>query len=214
VPHGPLPLTGIVPARPHGDGRWTFLLFGQIKPYKGLDVLIEALGRLPEELRREARVIVAGIPRMDMSAILARVAELNLSPMLDLRLAYQSNEELNALLVLADCFVFPYRQIDASGAYYLARSLGKWTIASQVGVFGDEIVDGSNGRLVPPEAVAELSAALAQTIRDRPEIAISSRATGWDAIGHSTAALYRSFLPSNETPLGEVSPCRSHGVFQ
>lgn len=197
VPHGALPLTGNVPARPQGDGRWTFLLFGQIKPYKGLDVLIEALGRLPQELRQKARVIVAGAPQMDLSAILRRADELELSGMLDLRLVYQSNDDLNGLLVQADCFVFPYRQIDASGAYYLTQSLGKWTIASKVGVFADEVADGVNGRLVSPDDPDELARALAHAIQDRPEVAVSGRAVSWDAIGQTTAALYRSFLPQD-----------------
>jgi len=205
VPHGPLPLTGVVPAPERGtDRRWTFLLFGQIKPYKGLDILIEALGAIPQELRQKARVIVAGVPRMELSGILHRAEELKLSNMLDLRLAYQTNEELNALLVQSDCFVFPYRQIDASGAYYLAQSLGKWVIASRVGVFEDEILDGANGRLVTPEDPAELSGALAEAIQNKPEIAVSSRPKGWPAIGQATAAFYRSFLPQNEASRSET----------
>jgi succinoglycan biosynthesis protein ExoA len=206
VPHGPLPLTGIVPPRQESaDRRWTFLLFGQIKPYKGLDVLVEALGALPQALRQQARVIVAGAPRMDMSAILRRVEELNLSAMLDLKLAYQSNEELNTLLVQADCFLFPYRQIDASGAYYLAQSLGRWTIASRVGVFADEITDGANGRLVAPEDPAELAKALAEAIQERPEMALSSRPASWGDIGQTTAALYRSLLPRGAAMLGAAT---------
>jgi succinoglycan biosynthesis protein ExoA len=207
VPHGPLPLTGVVPvpAPERGtDGRWTFLLFGQIKPYKGLDILIEALGTIPPGLRQKARVIVAGVPRMELSGILGRAEELKLSGMLDLRLAYQTNEELNALLVQSDCFVFPYRQIDASGAYYLAQSLGKWVIASRVGVFEDEVLEGANGRLVTPEDPAELSGALVEAIQNKPEIAVSSRPKGWPAIGQATAAFYRSFLPQNEASRSET----------
>jgi len=64
IPHGPLrlgvPLPGKQGSARTGDDRWTFLLFGEIKPYKGIDLLIEALGLLPEATRRKARVIVAG----------------------------------------------------------------------------------------------------------------------------------------------------------
>jgi succinoglycan biosynthesis protein ExoA len=205
VPHGPLPLTGVVPApERRTDSRWTFLLFGQIKPYKGLDILIEALGAIPQELRQQARVIVAGAPRMELSGILRRAEELKLSDMLDLRLAYQTNDELNALLVQADCFVFPYRQIDASGAFYLAQSLGKWVIASRVGVFEDEILNEANGRLVTPEDPVELSGALAEAIQKKPEVAVSSQPKGWPAIGLATAALYRSFLPQHAASRGET----------
>ncbi len=44
-----------------------------------------------------------------------------------------------------DCFVFPYRQIDASGVYFLTKSLNKWTIATRVGIFAEDFQDGAQG---------------------------------------------------------------------
>jgi glycosyltransferase involved in cell wall biosynthesis len=70
IPHGPLRLHASPSddARPR-DPRRTFVLFGEIKHYKGADVLIEAVGRLPRELRARARFIVAGRPRMELSPL-------------------------------------------------------------------------------------------------------------------------------------------------
>ena len=60
LPHG---LLSELPPRPERDamqGTLTLLLFGKIKPYKGVDVLIEAFARLPKTLPAQARMRVVG----------------------------------------------------------------------------------------------------------------------------------------------------------
>lgn len=193
IPHGPLRLS--VAAAPAGsrDARWTFVLFGEIKPYKGLDVLIEAVAALPVEVRDELRVVVAGRPRMDMTPLQARIAALGLGGQFELRLQRLSEQEMAALFAEADCFVLPYRQIDASGVYYLVRSLGKWLIASRVGVFAESMGD-EEGALVTPGDAACLSEALRHATVQRPPGEAGARATSWSDIGHATHRLYEDAL--------------------
>ena len=47
----------------------TFLTFGKIKPYKGVDTLIAALARVPRDLDQAWRVRVVGQPYMDMAPL-------------------------------------------------------------------------------------------------------------------------------------------------
>jgi glycosyltransferase involved in cell wall biosynthesis len=190
IPHGPLrpPLpAGRLAAR---DPRWTLVLFGEIKPYKGLDILVEAVAALPAQLRRQLRVIVAGRPRMAIGLLVARVAALGLGEQFDLRLRRLAEEEMATLFEEADAFVFPYRQIDASGVYYLVKSLGKWLIASRVGVFAEEMRGEGLGTLVPPEDVPALARALRHAIVERPRASVAGAATSWSEIGRATRALY------------------------
>ncbi|WP_028310712.1 glycosyltransferase [Derxia gummosa] len=196
IPHGPLQLPLPVPARAEAsaDPRWTFVLFGEIKPYKGLDLLIEAIGQLPPALRARAKVIVAGRPRMEMAPLLARIAELGLGDVFDLRLARQSEEEMALLFGAADCFVFPYRQIDASGVYFLVKSLGKWMIASRVGIFAEDLREGVEGALLPGGDVQALAEAIAHSIEQRPAPPAGSAADKWADIGQRTRALYEDAL--------------------
>ncbi|MET0546693.1 MAG: glycosyltransferase, partial [Caulobacterales bacterium] len=130
VPHGPLTFSpGLTqPPLPRADSRFTFVLFGQLKPYKGLDVLVEALALTPPEYRKQMRIIIAGAPMMNMSTLLRRIAELDLRETIDLRLGRLPDDQMARLFQEADSFVFPYRQIDASGVYYLVRPLKKWMI--------------------------------------------------------------------------------------
>lgn len=200
IPHGPLRIHVESPAAPPPDPRWTFLLFGEIKPYKGLDLLIDAMAALPEAARRSARVIVAGRPRMDIAPLVSRIATLGLGDHFDLRLRRQSEAEMATLFAAADCFVFPYRQIDASGVYFLVKPLGKWLIASRVGIFAEDVEDGVDGYLTPSGDVSALAGALAAAISERPHAAPLVWREDWSGIGRSTRALYEDAITEFGNP--------------
>ena len=199
IPHGPLRLH-VTPPTPEAiaarDARWTFVLFGEIKPYKGLDLLVEALAMLPAATRRKARLVVAGRPRMDMAPIEARIAELGLGSAIEIRARRQSEEEMALLFAQADCFVFPYHQIDASGVYFLTKAFSKWMIASRVGIFAEDLREDVDGRLIPVGDVAALAEALGHAIEARPAGAPPQASDSWTAIGHQTRALYESTMQS------------------
>jgi len=59
---------------------------------------------------------------MDLAPIEARIAALGLGDVIELRPQRQSEQEMAALFVEADCFLFPYLQIDASGVWFLTKS--------------------------------------------------------------------------------------------
>jgi glycosyltransferase involved in cell wall biosynthesis len=191
IAHGPLRLqTKATPARRARDSRWTLVLFGEIKPYKGVDVLIEAVAQLPASVREQARFIVAGRPRMDLAPLDERLKVLGLGAAVEIRPGRLSEDELAELFEEADCFLFPYRQIDASGAYFLVKALGKWVIASRVGIFAEDVQDGVTGTLVPPDDPRALAAALGDAILARLEPAAVDCEHDWTAIGWQTRALY------------------------
>jgi glycosyltransferase involved in cell wall biosynthesis len=198
IPHGPLQLHAR-PSRPAGDDkagggqtdeRVTFVMFGEIKPYKGPDALVEAVSQLPPAFRRRARVVIAGRPRMDLGPLQARIAALGLEETIEVWARRLTEPEMADLFALADCFVFPYRQIDASGVYFLTKALGKWIIATRVGVFAEDVQDGEQGTLVTPGDVAAFSAALARVIDERPRPRVTSPSLAWRDIGRATRELY------------------------
>jgi glycosyltransferase involved in cell wall biosynthesis len=197
IPHGALSVGPLPPRanrRATADDRRTIVLFGELKHYKGLDLLVEAAGLLLPSVRERARIVIAGRPRMDLAPIIARIEELGLDDMIELRPRRLSNDEVGELLDEADCFVFPYRQIDASGVYFLVKGLKKWLIASNIGVFSEEIAHGKHGALVPIADVGALAAALSHAITDLPEPFAAQPDASWFSIGARTSELYRDAL--------------------
>jgi len=201
IAHGPLPLHAMPSAEAAAlrtDARFTFVVFGEIKAYKGLDVLVEALGLLSPPVREQARVIITGRPRMDLSSLEARIAELGLSSVVEIRGQRQTEQQMADLFAVTDSFLFPYRQIDASGVYFLVKSLGKWLIASRVGAFAEDLRAGEQGELVPPGDAPALALALARAVTDRPKPERIESESAWASIGARTRELYQASLAKRE----------------
>lgn len=194
VAHGVLPLRARPRRQTPRDTRWTFVLFGELKPYKGLDLLVEALALLRPEVRQQARVIVAGRARMPLADIEARIAALALEDAIELRPERLSEQAMADLFACTDCFVFPYREIDASGVYFLVKGLGKWLIASRVGIFAEDLREAAAGTLVPSGDVHALAAALEHAILERPAHQPTAATDSWLEIARSTRALYEEVL--------------------
>jgi glycosyltransferase involved in cell wall biosynthesis len=110
------------------------LFFGTIRPYKGFDILIAACLDL---WRRGARfeLAVAGKPFMNIDALIEMVRAAGFGDRLILNLDFLREEQLDAHLQKADMVVFPYRQIDSSGAFLSALHYGKPMICTRVGMF-------------------------------------------------------------------------------
>ena len=204
VPHGPLQLplaprqaADAATAAPR-DPRWTLVLFGEIKPYKGLDILIDALSMLSGAQRQGLRVIVAGRPRMDLGALTARVNALGLGDTLEWRTHRHSDQEMADLFDAADGFVFPYRQIDASGVYFLVKSLGKWLIASRVGIFAEDLQEGVDGALLPSGDSAALAAEIARAAALRRPPRPLDATDSWEQIGAATRGVYEAAISSSQ----------------
>ncbi|MGI4945594.1 MAG: glycosyltransferase family 4 protein [Janthinobacterium lividum] len=199
LPHGMLldpppyvddPMTGSV----------TFLLFGKVKPYKGLDLLIEAFASLDTLLRRDARIWVVGKPYMDMAPLKALAERLGVADQLVIEPRFVGDDEVAGLFAPGTVAVFPYREIEASGVLSIALACGRPVIASNLGNFAETITDGVQGHLVPPGDVPALAAAMAHVLSDRDFAASCSRQAralvdavpSWDGIAALTADAYRS----------------------
>jgi glycosyltransferase involved in cell wall biosynthesis len=197
IAHGPLRVNAVPSEtleRSPSERRWTCVCFGELKRYKGIDVLVEAAARLPRQLQRQLCLIIAGRPRMALAPLRARIVELGLEAQIELRPHRHSEQEMADLFAHADCFLFPYRQVDASGVYFLIKSCAKWIIASRVGVFAEDLQQGVQGALVPPEDVGALAQALAYAIEHEPRPAPASSGAAWSAIARQTRELYCSAL--------------------
>jgi glycosyltransferase involved in cell wall biosynthesis len=127
---------------------------------------------------------------MDLAPIAQRIHALGLQGTVELRAQRQTEQQMADLFEQADCFVLAYRQIDASGVYFLVRALNKWIVATRVGIFAEDLRADVDGQLVAVGSVSELAQALAHAVQTRPRPAAPPAQASWPAIGRTTRALY------------------------
>lgn len=195
VAHGMLPLPDAAPEPRPDPSRWRIVQFGKIQDYKGVDILIEALGLLAPADRERIEVIVAGEPMIDMEPVIARARALGLRHSIAFRTRRLTEAEMAALLCSGDAFVFPYRAIEASGVLHLVAGLDRWLIASDIGAFRG-LIGGrpGAGELVRPADPSALAGAIADSIGRRPAARPDHGVPGWDRIGEATCAIYRRLI--------------------
>jgi glycosyltransferase involved in cell wall biosynthesis len=167
------------------------LCFGLMRPYKGLDVLLEAWRGV-----EGAELWVVGAPRMDISALRASAP-----PGVRFVPRFVSDGELSAFFRRADVVVLPYREIDQSGVLFTALAFAKPLLLSDVGGFLEIAATGA-ARTFPSGDAAALHAALRELLDDpRARDALAWRAGelaggeySWSAVAEQTIALYEQLL--------------------
>jgi glycosyltransferase involved in cell wall biosynthesis len=177
-----------LPAQLAAVERPVVLCFGLLRPYKGIDVLLEAW----RELRADAELWIVGMPRMDLAALRAAAP-----PSVRWVARFVCDEELGAYFERADLVVLPYREIDQSGVLFTALAFGAPLLLSAVGGFPEVAAHGAAALVAPGDAVA-LAAELRRLLaapQDRAALAAGARraAAGrysWDAIARRHLGLY------------------------
>jgi D-inositol-3-phosphate glycosyltransferase len=134
------------------------LNFGLIRPYKGVDVLLNALKNL-DEVDRLFCLIVGEI-YSDRELIEKMVSEIspNRVRLID---GYIPNEQVALWFRAADIVVLPYRSATQSGVVPIAYRCNRPVIVTNVGGLPDAVLDGQSGYLIEPENPSQL----ADTIR-------------------------------------------------
>jgi glycosyltransferase involved in cell wall biosynthesis len=174
----------------------TILCFGAIRPYKGIDILIEAASILTSDLPR-LRIMIVGQPWEDWQPYQDRINTLGLMNRMFLKLDFIKSNEVSRYFQAADLVVLPYRHFHAqTGVGLIALSLGKALIVSDVGGLPDLV--SNNNYVVPPGDTTSL-AHIIRRIFTTPEMLYkmergSKRLAAdfkWGNIANKTQAIYR-----------------------
>jgi len=148
------------------EDRRVALFVGLIRPYKGVDVLLEAAAGLPEG--SDWLVVVAGEPWGRLGSELEQQAEtLGLVDRVRLDLGWVPEDRLADLMDAADLLVLPYRRGSQSAVAPMGLARGVPVLATDVGGVPEVVKDGVNGVIVPPSDAAAITAALEGLERDR-----------------------------------------------
>jgi len=187
------------------------LFFGRIRPYKGIEYLLDAFRLLLADEQTKYRLIVAGEAKKGSEEYLDEIQQ-SVKRDFDhgqviLRIQFIPDEEMELYFKGADVLVLPYKEIFQSGVLFLAYSFGLPVVATDVGSFREDIVEGTTGFVCQPGDPAELAKAieryftsdLFKTLEDRRRElkAYVNTNHSWDAVAESTRNAYTEIVGKN-----------------
>lgn len=130
------------------DKNLNLLFFGFVRPYKGLDTLLKAVGILKDY---DISLKIAGEFWDGKAEFLKLVSELDISEKVEIIDRYIPDDEMTRYFSWADLVVLPYRKSITSGIIATAYGFRKPVLATNVGGFHEIVKDGYTGKLVPPD---------------------------------------------------------------
>jgi len=174
------------------DDARVYLYFGYIKPYKGVEDLIQAFGQISVD---GAILLIAGKPldetiKQEVESMAAAASRVRTF------LGYIADDDIQVFFRSADVVVFPFKNTQTSGSLMLAMSYGCPIIAPRIATL-PEYVDNDMGFLFDPESPGALEHALDAAARaPLSSMAVNARRRAetmrWDTMARSHLASYQS----------------------
>lgn len=164
------------------------LFFGRVVPYKGLDLLLEAL----KPMAGKFSLLIAGssVSQELTLQIRDQISQHPARNDIVWRNEYISEESVGEIFIESDLLVLPYRHIDQSGVLFQALRYGLPMLASDVGAF-PAYINSTCGKICQPNDIASLTAELMDMLSglemySRVDIRNESLKYEWPTIINST----------------------------
>jgi glycosyltransferase involved in cell wall biosynthesis len=171
------------------DGNIALLLLGRIRPYKGLDLLLDAFEELAVTDDR-LRLLVAGkaerIP--DLESLRRRI---DANPRVTAELDHVPDSDLQLWCRAADLAVLPYTDVLNSGSFQLAVTFDLPVVAPAIGSL-NALADPAYVRTFDAGSVGSLAEALRSAVRELVPSG-AGRAAGDAARSHPPALMAQTF---------------------
>ena len=169
----PLPLAHRGPLR--------LLSFGRLLPYKGLDLLADALTRLGNRPELEVRVVGQG-PESDALAALRAL------PHVSVENRWVPEDELARLIAWSDALVLSHREASQSGPAAAAVAARRWVVSTRVGGLAEQLGSEPMAILCEPDG-ASLAGGIARLLDETARPPATELAAGqWQLTADRLAA--------------------------
>ncbi|HEX3355008.1 MAG TPA: glycosyltransferase family 4 protein [Terriglobales bacterium] len=224
IPHGPLfydyrPLDKSEAKRQLGFSPEQCLVLyqGLVRPYKGIDFLLDAWAQVQSQ-QPNARLVIAGRgEQCHMDTVKAKVEAIAGQSSVRLDLRYITSLELPIYYQAADIAVYPHREITQSGALLTGIAFGKPIVATTLPGFREALEDYQGAVCVEYGDVNGFSQLLVRLIVDERErdrlanpTARQEAEMSWQVIARQTRGCYEDVLRG--TPGGAQAPAREPAV--
>jgi glycosyltransferase involved in cell wall biosynthesis len=211
IPHGPYAISAAKPEQTTSGQRrrpvrepseMTVLFFGTIRPYKGLEHLVEAFEQVRRDLDLPWKLLVVGETWEGWTLPVELIERSPYRGDIELVNRYVTDEEAAGYFGRADVVALPYRRSSASGPLAIAQACGLPVVVTAVGGLTEAVGDYTGAVLVQPGRSDELARGLlaAADLRGRAH----SAPVTWQAVAQSYAEIFAAVVPPSRTRAEEL----------
>jgi len=186
--------------RQKAGGRKIIAFLGHIRPYKGLEVFVDAFRLIKQRIPESFFLVAGSVLVGDKKSWEEKLVESCKPDDLWADIRFMPVEDIKAYLSVIDVLVQPYISASQSGNTAMAYSAGVPVISTNVGGLAEMTENGKTGYTISPgdpEAIAE---AVSKCFEGDNYEQISQNARraaaeqfNWEKIAEQTTAVYQSF---------------------
>ena len=167
------------------------LFFGNIRDYKGLDILLKSLKEIND---KDIKLIIAGKPWGDFIEYTFLINKLGLNKRIKLFLKFNSNEKVAELFKISDLVVFPYKEFEASsGAGSIALNFEKAIVVTDSGGLPEIVKDKEV--IARPNDINDLKEKIIYGLKNKKKLEKDSKEKSfdfsWIKIAKMTGEVYK-----------------------
>jgi glycosyltransferase involved in cell wall biosynthesis len=144
------------------------IFLGRIGEHKGADRILRAIAKLPDAVRAQVRLCMAGDGAVDEMRALAE--QLGLASQVEIR-GWIAGADKEAWMRQTNVFILPSRNEGLPMAMLEAMAWGKALIVSPVGAIPEFVTDGVEGFLVPPDDIDAIADAI-RKLAENPDLRV------------------------------------------
>ena len=184
------------------------LFFGKVRPYKGIDCLLDAFRLLTKGAETNYRLLIVGEPKKGSEDYMEQIRLASLrefaTGQVTLQMKFVPDDEVELYFKGTDLLVLPYREIFQSGVLFVSYNFGLPVVGTDVGSFKDDIVEGKTGFVSKPADPADLALTIEKyfasdlfrnlAIRRRELIDYAREQHSWNGVAQLTRKAYTRML--------------------
>lgn len=159
IPHGIFSFYKNNYQHKNDNNKINLLFFGKIKPYKGLDILLNSYSIIKKKISNVELTVAGEGSLKEYKNMLDKLEDIKIDN------RWLGKNDVDKYFKKADIVVLPYKDASQSGIIPIAFSYGLAVVASDVGGLKEQVIDGKTALLFQKdnsEQLAELIIELAQ----------------------------------------------------
>lgn len=181
------------------------LFFGNIKPDKGLEILIKSLPLLRKEIQN-LKLLIAGkvCGGIKEDAVRNIIEKEGVSDLVNINFGFIPVEKIEYFYMASDIVVLPYRKVSESGVVRFAQTCGKAVLCSDLEEFKDTVFHGKTGYLFNNGDHTDLALQIKTALSHEQYLQVGENAKrlmkehySWNEIGVVMANIYREILKNS-----------------